>query len=157
MREYRIFDVVNKNIRYNRRRVREYRVYSILVGCENIEYLKLYIRTLRLLSRIFLHRISNVRYSRTLPYDYVVPTTSRRLKTISLFCKRTLQKRRYSAKETYNFKEPTNSSHPLQNTRDFPTLDVIPKKPIFFKTYAVFALDIFAPYDYYIRPGSNMF
>jgi len=29
-------------------------------------------------------------------------------KIIGLFCKRSLQKRRYSAKETYDFKEPTN-------------------------------------------------
>ena len=32
---------------------------------------------------------------------------------IGLFCKRALQKRLYSAKETYNFKEPTNRSHPI--------------------------------------------
>jgi len=32
--------------------------------------------------------------------------------------KGTLQKRRYSAKETYDFKEPTNRSHPIaKNTR----------------------------------------
>jgi len=31
-----------------------------------------------------------------------------------LFCKRALQKRRYSAKETYNFKEPTNKSLPIK-------------------------------------------
>jgi len=34
-----------------------------------------------------------------------VATISRLLKIIGLFCKRTLQKRLYSAKETYNFKE----------------------------------------------------
>jgi len=34
-------------------------------------------------------------------------------KITSLFCKRTLLKRRYSAKETYNFKRPTNRSHPI--------------------------------------------
>ena len=32
---------------------------------------------------------------------------------IGIFCKRALQKRRYSAKETYNLKEPTNRSHPI--------------------------------------------
>jgi len=32
------------------------------------------------------------------------------LKNIGLFCKRALEKRRYSAKETYHFKEPTNRS-----------------------------------------------
>ena len=30
-----------------------------------------------------------------------------------LFCKRALWNRLYSAKETYNFKEPTNRSHPI--------------------------------------------
>ena len=35
------------------------------------------------------------------------------LKSIGLFCKRVLSKRRYSAKETYNFKELTNRSHPI--------------------------------------------
>ena len=34
-------------------------------------------------------------------------------KIIGLFCKRVLLKRLYSAKETYNCKEPTNRSHPM--------------------------------------------
>jgi len=34
----------------------------------------------------------------------------------SLFCKRALQKRKYSVKETYNFKEPTTCSHPITRT-----------------------------------------
>jgi len=38
-------------------------------------------------------------------HTYGVAATSRLLKIIRLFCKRDLQKRRYSAKETYNFKE----------------------------------------------------
>jgi len=33
----------------------------------------------------------------------------------SLFCKRALQKRRYSAKESYNFIDPTDRSHPIFN------------------------------------------
>ena len=37
----------------------------------------------------------------------------RLLKIIGLICKRALLKRLYSAKETYNFKEPTNRSHPI--------------------------------------------
>jgi len=37
----------------------------------------------------------------------------RLLKIVGLFCKRALQKRQYSAKETYNFKEPINRSHPM--------------------------------------------
>ena len=44
---------------------------------------------------------------------YGVPTISRLLKMTGLFCKRTLKKRLYSVKETYNFKEPTNRSHPI--------------------------------------------
>jgi len=37
----------------------------------------------------------------------------RLLEIIGLLCKRTLEKRLYSAKETYNFEEPTNRSHPI--------------------------------------------
>ena len=47
------------------------------------------------------------------PWRYGVATISRLLKIIGLFCKRALQKRQYSAKETYNLKEPTNRSHPI--------------------------------------------
>ena len=50
-------------------------------------------------------------------YPYGVASSSRLLKIIGLFCKRALQKRRYSAKETYNFKEPTNRSHPILEFR----------------------------------------
>jgi len=35
------------------------------------------------------------------------------IKIIGLFCERALQKRLYSAEETYIFKEPTNRSHPI--------------------------------------------
>jgi len=35
------------------------------------------------------------------------------IEIIGLFCKRALQKRLHSAKETYNFKEATNRSHPI--------------------------------------------
>ena len=45
--------------------------------------------------------------------DYGVATISRLLKIIGLLCKRALSKRRFSAKETYNFKEPTNRSQPI--------------------------------------------
>jgi len=45
--------------------------------------------------------------------DYGVATISRLLKITGRFCERTLQKRRYSAKETYDFEEPTNRSHPI--------------------------------------------
>jgi len=44
---------------------------------------------------------------------YGMATCTRLLKITGLFCKRTLWKRRYSAKETYNFKEPTDRSHPI--------------------------------------------
>jgi len=45
-------------------------------------------------------------------YPYEVATMSRLLKIIGLLCKRALYKRLYSAKEPYDFKEPTNRSHP---------------------------------------------
>ena len=47
-----------------------------------------------------------------------VATISRLLEIIGLFCKSALQKRRYSAKETCNFKEPTNRSHPIFGCED---------------------------------------
>ena len=46
-------------------------------------------------------------------YLYGVATISRLLKIIGLFCKRALLKRPHSAKETCNFTEPTNRSHPI--------------------------------------------
>jgi len=45
---------------------------------------------------------------------YGVATISRLLKIICLFCKRALWKRLYFAKETYDFKEHTNRSHPIR-------------------------------------------
>jgi len=50
---------------------------------------------------------------------YRVATISRLLKIMGLFCKRALKKRQYSASETYNFKEPTNRSHPITESRLF--------------------------------------
>ena len=44
---------------------------------------------------------------------YGVATISRLLQITGLFWKRALQKRRYSAKETYDFKAPTHRSHPV--------------------------------------------
>jgi len=44
---------------------------------------------------------------------YGVATISMLPKNKGLFCKRALQDRLYSAKETYVFKEPTNHSHPI--------------------------------------------
>jgi len=44
---------------------------------------------------------------------YGVATISRLLQIIGVFCKRALWKRLYSAKETYNFKEPTRRSHSI--------------------------------------------
>ena len=46
-------------------------------------------------------------------FRYGVATISRLLKFIGLFCKWALQKRLYSAKETYDFQECTNRSHPI--------------------------------------------
>jgi len=44
---------------------------------------------------------------------YALATCSRRHNFLGFFCKRALWKRRYSAKETYNFMEPSNRSHPI--------------------------------------------
>jgi len=58
----------------------------------------------------------------TLTYHLVPPTrngvatVSRIDKIIGLFCKRAPQKRQYSAKETYNFIDPTNRSHTISPT-----------------------------------------
>jgi len=50
-------------------------------------------------------------------HAYGVAIMSRLPGIIGLFCKRTLRKRLYSAKETYNLKEPTNRSHPIFQLR----------------------------------------
>ena len=44
---------------------------------------------------------------------YGVATISRLLKDLRLFCKKAILKRLYSEKETYNFKEPGDRSHPI--------------------------------------------
>jgi len=66
------------------------------------------------------HTVSTKRLAHCLDKTchYGVATVSRLLKIICLFCKRALQKRWYSAKETYNFKEPTNRSHRIAHCRD---------------------------------------
>jgi len=46
-------------------------------------------------------------------HSYGVATISRLLQIIGLMCKRALLKRPYSAKETYDFKEPCDRSHPI--------------------------------------------
>ena len=53
----------------------------------------------------------------------VAATVSSTAATVSLFRKRALQKRLYSAKKTYTFKEPTNRSHPTARSRDDETLN----------------------------------
>ena len=54
---------------------------------------------------------------------YGVPTISRLLKMVDMFCKRALSKKLYSAKETYNLKEPSNCSHPICHQRWLETLN----------------------------------
>ena len=63
---------------------------------------------------IYVHTFTHIRITtQRCTFWQGVATISRLLKMIGLFCKRALEKRRYSAKETYNFKEPTNRSHPI--------------------------------------------
>ena len=47
------------------------------------------------------------------PIYYGVATISRLLKIIGLFCRISALLQGSFAKETYNFKEPTNRSHPI--------------------------------------------
>jgi len=59
---------------------------------------------------------TNVRGYRFIAYVsfiYGVATLSRIDKMTGLFCKRALYKRRYSAKETCHFIDPTDRSHPI--------------------------------------------
>ena len=58
-------------------------------------------------------RYTSNRRIKHIPREYGVPTISRLLTIIRLLCKRDLQKRLYSANETYDFQEPTNRSHPI--------------------------------------------
>ena len=45
--------------------------------------------------------------------EYGMALVSRIDKITGLFCKRDIYERRYSAKETYNFVDPTDRSHPI--------------------------------------------
>ena len=53
---------------------------------------------------------------------YEVASISRIDQIKGLFCKRDLQKRLHSAKETYNFIDPTNRSHPIAGSLTFQTI-----------------------------------
>jgi len=51
--------------------------------------------------------------------SYGVATISKPLKIVGLFCKRDLQKRPIFCKETCNFKEPPNRSHPMHRYKEY--------------------------------------
>ena len=59
------------------------------------------------------HHITKLRFRDAMTCWHGVATISRLLKMIGLFCKRNLEKRLYSAKETCNFREPSYHSHPM--------------------------------------------
>jgi len=71
--------------------------------------------------------VYTIAYLNTRPYQYGVVMIGWLLKIIGLFCERALQKRLYSAQETYNFKEPTNRSHPIwwYRRKDFVTFTYV--------------------------------
>jgi len=77
-------------------------------------------------------------------HTYGVATISRLFKIIGLFRKRALWKRPYSAKETYNLKEPTNRSHPIC-VREYRLFyrSLLQKKPIILRSLLIVA----TPYD----------
>jgi len=52
-------------------------------------------------------------FKTSLYIKYEVASISSLLKSIGLFCKRALEKRLYSAKQTYHFKETTTCIHPI--------------------------------------------
>ena len=64
------------------------------------------------------------------------------LKITGLFCKRALYKRLYSAKVTYNFKEPTNRSHPITESPAEYSLfytALLQKRPIILRSLLIVA------------------
>jgi len=63
--------------------------------------------------RVHVHVRLRVR-AKNLSPKYGVASSGRLLEIIGLLWKRDLEKRLYSAKETYDFEEPTNRSHPIQ-------------------------------------------
>jgi len=62
--------------------------------------------------RIYAYTYIRITYIDVSPLCYGVASVSRTDKIIGLFCKRALQKRRYSAKETHDFIDP-DRSHPI--------------------------------------------
>ena len=60
-------------------------------------------------------QVEHLKSQRLSPFMHRGATISRLLKITGLFCKRALYKRLHSAKRTYNFKEPTDRSHPVVN------------------------------------------
>ena len=67
----------------------------------------------KMYASIYTHMYLRTHTSACCICTYGVATISRTLEIVGLFCNRALQKRLYPAKETYNFKEPTNRSHPM--------------------------------------------
>jgi len=68
------------------------------------------------MTNIFLHNVrSLISFFFVFPCTLVTRHDSCQIHMMkeTIFCKRALKKRRYSAKETNNFKEPTNRSHPI--------------------------------------------
>jgi len=62
-------------------------------------------------------------------FPYGMALVSRIDKIKGLFRKKALQKRRYSAKETYDFIDPTNRSHPIG--RKSRQISVLREDPIY--------------------------
>jgi len=71
--------------------------------------------------------------------SYGVPTISRHHKNIGLFCKTSLQKRLYSAKETYDVKEPTNRSYPVHKCMSKWLVQKSPTKIQLLHTHSAFS------------------
>ena len=63
---------------------------------------------------------------------YGLASVSRIDKIIGLFCKRALQKRHCSAKETYNFVDPTYRSHPIYTNSLVHPKNLLPRITVIF-------------------------
>ena len=82
-------------------------------------YMYMYVCTFPFVTKVhtYMYIYVHVNIFMNIPFAYGVATISRIDQITGLFCKRALEKRGYSAIENYDFKEPTNRSHPVLWTR----------------------------------------
>ena len=77
------------------------------------------LRSVLLVATPYLLHIASHYFLSSAHCNTIFATISRLHNIIGLFCKRALQKRRYSAKETYNVETPTHHSHTISCAHAF--------------------------------------